>query len=123
MTNTLKESLLSILPRKENLKFLAIVDEKIVEPPIIYLLEKVVDLHYSFQYEKCHKLCQWILDFAWEKLNTGYWKDVAISWRYIYSYASLFKAISMIYSDSEEKNVIINLRRYNRIAELLVIQI
>ncbi|CAN7991978.1 unnamed protein product [Ixodes pacificus] len=36
---------------------------------------------------------QAICDVAWEKLNTGYWKDVQIVWRHLYSYGSLFKVL------------------------------
>lgn len=42
--------------------------------------------------EKLHT-AQAICDVAWEKLNTGYWKDVQIVWRHLYSYGSLFKAL------------------------------
>lgn len=43
------------------------------------------------------ELCQILIDESWEKMNTGHWKDVNLSWRYLYSYASLLKAFSLYY--------------------------
>lgn len=41
----------------------------------------------------CH--CQVILDKTWEHLNTGYWKDVKLVWRHVYSFAALMKTFSL----------------------------
>lgn len=30
------------------------------------------------------ELCKFVLDYIWEKLNIGYWKDVDVNWRYMY---------------------------------------
>ncbi|XP_066545111.1 lysine-specific demethylase 8 isoform X2 [Amia ocellicauda] len=38
---------------------------------------------------------QVILDFAWERLNTGTWRDVDKEWRQVYSYGCLFKAVCL----------------------------
>ena len=35
------------------------------------------------------------LDFSWEQLNTGHWKDVELVWREGYSVASLLKALCL----------------------------
>lgn len=36
-----------------------------------------------------------ILDFSWEKLNTGTWRHVDKEWRRVYSYGCLFKATAL----------------------------
>lgn len=38
---------------------------------------------------------QIILDFSWEKLNTGTWRDVDKEWRRVYSYGCLFKVTDL----------------------------
>ena len=46
------------------------------------------------------------LDFVWEKLNTGYWKDVSICWRRAYSLASLLKALCLSGNGHHARDVI-----------------
>lgn len=36
------------------------------------------------------------LDYAWERLNTGSWKDVSVAWREVYSTAALLKAACLV---------------------------
>lgn len=36
-----------------------------------------------------------VLDFSWEKLNTGTWRHVDKEWRRVYSYGCLFKAAAL----------------------------
>ncbi|XP_076121623.1 lysine-specific demethylase 8 [Alosa pseudoharengus] len=38
---------------------------------------------------------QIVLDFSWEKLNTGTWRDVDKEWRRVYSYGCLFKVTAL----------------------------
>lgn len=40
-------------------------------------------------------LSQVLLDKTWEELNVGHWKDVDINVRYLYSFASLIKGLSL----------------------------
>lgn len=35
------------------------------------------------------------LDYSWEKLHTGVWKDVALVWRQMYALAALLKALNL----------------------------
>lgn len=44
-------------------------------------------------YKECLSRCEWILDFVWEKLNTGNWKDVDDCWRSMYYVTSHYKCI------------------------------
>lgn len=41
--------------------------------------------------KRCLETCQWVLDFVWEKLNTGHWKDVDDWWRNAYYLISYIK--------------------------------
>lgn len=71
-----------------------------ISQPIQYLVHECVDFLCSTETpsdvtsltEKLHT-AQAICDVAWEKLNTGHWKDVRVVWRHLYSYGSLFKAL------------------------------
>ncbi|XP_062508179.1 lysine-specific demethylase 8-like [Corticium candelabrum] len=44
------------------------------------------------------KHIQAVLDYCWERLNSGYWKDVSVAWRKLYAHASLLKAACILYS-------------------------
>ncbi|XP_076470529.1 bifunctional peptidase and arginyl-hydroxylase JMJD5-like [Babylonia areolata] len=58
---------------------------------------------FSQDYTDCIKSCDVLLDKTWEALNTGYWKDVDINWRYAYTLLSVLKALSQcnLLSDSQ----------------------
>ena len=61
-------------------------------------LQKMLDKFYSGELEVCGTTCRLLLDVIWEHLNTGHWKDVDITWRFAYSYVSLYKAACEIAS-------------------------
>ena len=58
------------------------------------LLLDSVDLNAKQRFSECESKCKMVLDYAWERLNIGNWKDVDISWRYVYTVASALTAIS-----------------------------
>lgn len=39
------------------------------------------------------KLCEALIDFSWEMLNTNLWVFVDEHWRYVYAYATLYKIL------------------------------
>eukprot|EP00117_Sycon_ciliatum_P015165 scpid59953/ scgid15126/ Lysine-specific demethylase 8; JmjC domain-containing protein 5; Jumonji domain-containing protein 5 len=41
------------------------------------------------------QLSQGALDICWEKLNSGYWRDVSVLWRQLYTYSSISMALSL----------------------------
>lgn len=41
--------------------------------------------------------CQTLIDYSWEFLNTNIWTFVENKWRYVYAYATLYKAIFLKY--------------------------
>lgn len=47
----------------------------------------------SANYDKALRTCQIVIDYVWEKLNTGHWKDVEDSWRHLYYTASCYKCL------------------------------
>lgn len=66
-----------------------------VDTSIVFLLREAADQLYNKENYKCLRTSQVILDYAWEKLNGGTWKDVDKEWRRVYSYGCLFKALGL----------------------------
>ncbi|CAJ1076066.1 lysine-specific demethylase 8 isoform X2 [Xyrichtys novacula] len=50
---------------------------------------------------------QIILDFSWEKLNMGTWRDVDKEWRRVYSYGCLFKAAALCQEDPSAEEILL----------------
>lgn len=48
---------------------------------------------------------QLIIDYSWEKLNTGTWRDVDKDWRRVYSYGCLFKVLSLCHGNPSQHNI------------------
>lgn len=85
-----------------------IIDLKDVNPEVIFdglkelneyfLLDhtkQLWELLLARNFENAVGISQIVLDRTWEHLNTGYWKDVNIQWRYTYSFASLVKSYTL----------------------------
>lgn len=85
---------MAVLPPKLediNLKF-----NKIVSESLIFLLKQAAMLLYEGQdIAECLQMSQTIIDYSWEKLNVGTWKDVDKEWRRVFSYGCLFKAVCL----------------------------
>ncbi|XP_069466278.1 Fanconi anemia core complex-associated protein 20 isoform X1 [Ambystoma mexicanum] len=77
-----------------------------VDTSIVFLLKQAGAQLYSKEKDKCVQTSKIILDYAWEKLNTGTWKDVDKEWRRVYSYGSLFKALGLCTQDHSLKEAI-----------------
>ena len=77
-----------------------------VEPSIVSVLKLARrQLYGSSKPSLLTQNAQVILDFAWEKLNTGTWRDVDKEWRRVYSYGCLFKAASLCQGEDSEATV------------------
>lgn len=48
---------------------------------------------------------QALLDLTWEKMNTGYWKDVDIAWRKLYSFTGIVKCLVLVKMDKLQEAV------------------
>lgn len=99
-----------VLPSLEEFHntFLSLVQNSIVSEYLIKRVESDMELCYRLLSEEvldvdialCQERIQAILDFTWEKLNTGYWKNIDITWRYLYSFASVLKSILLFHEQS-----------------------
>lgn len=43
------------------------------------------------------------LDYSWEQLNMGNWKDVSLSWREVYATAALLKALGLVKAGESQR--------------------
>ncbi|TSS23701.1 Lysine-specific demethylase 8 [Bagarius yarrelli] len=70
---------------------------EVVDPSVLIMLEVIRKEFYSSLKEFCSssfiEKAKVIIDYSWEKLNTGTWRDVDKEWRRVYSYGCLFKAV------------------------------
>ncbi|TMS15674.1 Lysine-specific demethylase 8 [Larimichthys crocea] len=67
-----------------------------VESSVLEMLKRSRHQLYSDTTSASRMLnAQIILDFSWEKLNTGTWRHVDKEWRRVYSYGCLFKVAAL----------------------------
>ncbi|XP_023372506.1 jmjC domain-containing protein 5 isoform X2 [Otolemur garnettii] len=87
------EALRALLPNtKEELKL--DLSEK-VERSVVMLLQEATELFYEGRGDECLQRSEVILDYSWEKLNTGTWRDVDKDWRQVYAFSCLLKALCL----------------------------
>ncbi|XP_012500473.1 PREDICTED: lysine-specific demethylase 8 [Propithecus coquereli] len=87
------EALRALLPdTKEELKL--DLSEK-VERSVVTLLQQATELFYEGSRDECLQRSEAILDYSWEKLNTGAWRDVDKDWRRVYAFGCLLKALCL----------------------------
>lgn len=63
--------------------------------PVFYLLEQACHDLIQSKPNSTLSSSQSVLDISWEKINTGYWKDVDIEWRKMYAYGAIMKSVSL----------------------------
>lgn len=77
-----------------------------IELSVLKVLELARDQLYSeADCSACAQRAQVVIDYSWEKLNTGTWRDVDKEWRRVYSYGCLFKALSLCHENPSQCNV------------------
>ncbi|XP_004691763.1 PREDICTED: lysine-specific demethylase 8 [Condylura cristata] len=87
------EALRALLPRtREELK-LDLGEH--VEAGVALLLQRATREFYAGQWRECLQSSEGILDYAWERLNTGPWRDVHKDWRRVYAFSCLLKAVCL----------------------------
>lgn len=92
-SSTLWKDLRVLLPgTEEELKL--DLSEK-VDRSLTMLLQQAVGLFYAGHWQECLQASEAILDYSWEKLNTGPWQDVDKEWRRVYSFGCLLKALCL----------------------------
>ncbi|XP_008526642.1 bifunctional peptidase and arginyl-hydroxylase JMJD5 isoform X2 [Equus przewalskii] len=97
------EALLALLPRtKEELKL--DLSEK-VERSVVMLLQEATELFYGGRRSECLQTSEAVLDYSWEKLNTGPWQDVDKDWRRVYAFGCLLKAACLCEASEDATTV------------------
>ncbi|KAG2455877.1 KDM8 demethylase, partial [Polypterus senegalus] len=97
--SSLWEKVRRTLPSTE-VEFVLDFNEK-VDQSVIFLLNKAKQLLYSDEKTtECLQTSEAILDYSWEKLNTGTWRDVDKEWRRVYSFGCLYKAASLCQTEA-----------------------
>uniref|UniRef100_A0A2K6UZ18 JmjC domain-containing protein 5 n=1 Tax=Saimiri boliviensis boliviensis TaxID=39432 RepID=A0A2K6UZ18_SAIBB len=105
---TLWEALRALLPHtKEDLKL--DLGEK-VERSVVMLLEQATELFYEGRRAECLQTSEVILDYSWEKLNTGTWRDVDKDWRQVYAMGCLLKVLCLCQAPGDATTVAAALR-------------
>lgn len=74
-----------------------------VEPSVVDVLKRCRQQLYTGS-GRWRQNAQIILDFSWEKLNTGTWRDVDKEWC-LYSYGCLFKVAALCRDDASPATV------------------
>ncbi|XP_041134284.1 lysine-specific demethylase 8 [Polyodon spathula] len=78
-----------------------------IDTSLVSLLQEARELLYggADAAAECLQTSQIILDYSWEKLNTGTWRDVDKEWRRVYSHGCLFKAACLCRAGASQDTV------------------
>ena len=90
---TLREALRALLPPTKEELTLQLGER--VERSVVRLLQEAVELFCGGRGGECLQASEAILDYSWEKLNTGPWRDVHRDWRRVYAFGCLLKAVCL----------------------------
>lgn len=102
------EALRALLPRtKEELRLDLGAS---VEGSVVVLLQQAADLFYGGRRSECLQASEAVLDYSWEKLNTGLWQDVDKDWRRVYAFGCLLKAMCLCEAPGDSAAVAAALR-------------
>ncbi|XP_048188868.1 bifunctional peptidase and arginyl-hydroxylase JMJD5 [Perognathus longimembris pacificus] len=102
-TDALWGALRALLPHTEEELSLELGEQ--VDVSVAALLRQAAGLLYAGQRDACLQASEAVLDYAWEKLNTGPWQDVDKAWRQVYAFGSLFKALCLCQEPREASAV------------------
>ncbi|XP_074551998.1 lysine-specific demethylase 8 [Halichoeres trimaculatus] len=95
----------AVLPLSEEQFPLQFSDK--VESSVVEMLQRCRQQLYSPSTRSSRILnAQIVIDFSWEKLNMGTWRDVDKEWRCVYSYGCLFKASALCREDPSEGEIL-----------------
>uniref|UniRef100_A0A8C5L7S9 Bifunctional peptidase and arginyl-hydroxylase JMJD5 n=1 Tax=Jaculus jaculus TaxID=51337 RepID=A0A8C5L7S9_JACJA len=106
--SVLWETLRALLPLTEEDMKLDLGEK--VDGSTATLLQQTVGLFYRGRWQACLQASEAVLDYAWEKLNTGPWRDVDKDWRRVYAFGCLLKALCLCQQSHEDTSVITALR-------------
>ena len=91
--DSVRKELLNIIPEdKHGFETDKLVDE-VIDAAFLCKFQETLNYLYTSKWDHCYMHSNALLDMNWEHLNTGHWKDVAVEWRFAYTFLSLFKAV------------------------------
>ena len=67
--------------------------DDVIDGAFLCKFKETLSYFCASKWNHCYMHSNALLDMNWEHLNTGHWKDVAVEWRFAYTFLSLFKAI------------------------------
>lgn len=77
-----------------------------VERSVVKVLEQArLQLYGTEGTSLLQNAAQTILDYSWERLNIGTWRDVDKEWRRVYAYGCLFKVAALCCAEPGEAEV------------------
>lgn len=104
--STNSKTLLCILPNCKEGLLKGIKNRQFLDDVLLEMFNDCCTAFYIGDFVSAMELCKPVLDYTWEKLNTGYWKDVDVNWRYMYTLGSavlsICKYITETKSDMDE---------------------
>lgn len=104
----LREALRALLPRTGEGLALRLGDR--VERSVAQLLREAAALLRGGRAAECLQACEPILDYSWERLNAGPWRDVHPDWRRVYAFGCLLKAVCLCEEPADASAVAAALR-------------
>ncbi|VTJ67699.1 Hypothetical predicted protein [Marmota monax] len=87
------EALRALLPGTQEELRLELGDA--VDRSVVLLLRQATAHFYGDRRAECLQDSEALLDVAWERLNTGPWRDVHKDWRRVYAFGCLLKALCL----------------------------
>ncbi|XP_058536884.1 bifunctional peptidase and arginyl-hydroxylase JMJD5 isoform X2 [Ochotona princeps] len=88
----LREALRALLPPQAELRLEL---GEAVDRSVGMLVQQATELLGGGRWDQCLQSCEVLLDYAWERLNTGPWRDVDKAWRRVYAFGCVLKALCL----------------------------
>ncbi|XP_049643794.1 bifunctional peptidase and arginyl-hydroxylase JMJD5 [Suncus etruscus] len=97
------ETLRALLPNTED--GLKLDLSETVASSVMQLLQQAAQLFCEGHGSACLQAAEAVLDYSWEKLNTGPWRDVHKDWRRVYALSCLLKAVCLCQAPADASAV------------------
>lgn len=97
--SALREALWALLPPTKEELVPELGEE--VEAGVARLLREAAALFCGGRRSACLQASEAVLDYSWEKLNTGPWRDVPKDWRRVYALGCLLKAACLCHEPGD----------------------
>jgi len=107
---TMEEKIRSLLSKASNSSIKQEIVNLTLNVPFNIELNSIVENHIhatmhdsSASYQKQFAIFDSVLDFVWEKLNTGHWCSIENSWRKLHTILSILKVRTLMYFINNKK--------------------